>query len=101
MTHFAVEAEGNAIRAAAMMPTYYFHIRENGTLIRDPDGLELPDLDAVRVECRSLILSVLREEQVDEARSADRQFQVENKTGRTVLPVPFQLALSAVGVGRD
>ena len=84
-----------------MMPTYYFHIRENGTLIRDPDGLELPDLDAVRGECRSLILSVLREEQVDEARSADRQFQVEDESGRTVLLVPFQLALSAVGVGRD
>jgi len=88
------------IRAAAMMPTYYFHIRENGTLIRDPDGLELPDLDAARVECKILILSVLREEQIDEEFSANRQFQVEDETGRTVLLVPFRLALSAVGVGR-
>jgi len=82
------------------MPAYYFHIRDSDTLIRDPDGLELPDIDSARAECKNLILSVLREEQIDEEQSANRQFQVEDETGRTVLLVPFRLALAAVGVGR-
>jgi hypothetical protein len=58
-----------------MMPAYYFHIRDNGTLIKDPDGLELPDLEAARAECKRLILSILREEQTVEQLLADRQFQ--------------------------
>jgi hypothetical protein len=87
--------------AAESMPAYYFHIRDNGTLIRDPDGLELPDLDAARVECKKLILSVLREELIDEQLSANRLFQVEDEIGRTVLVVPFRMALSPVMVGRS
>ena len=81
------------------MPAYYFHIRDNGVLLRDPDGLELPDLDAARAECKRLILSVLKEEQIDEQFSVNRQFQIEDETGRTILIVPFRLALSLVGVG--
>jgi hypothetical protein len=81
------------------MPAYYFHIRDNGVLLKDPDGLELPDLDAARVECKRLILSVLQEEQMDEQLSANREFQIEDETGRTVLVVPFRLALSLARVG--
>lgn len=82
------------------MPAYYFHVRDNGILIRDPDGLDLPDFDAVRAECKRLILSVLREEQISEEFSANREFEVVDDTGRIVLLVPFQLALSPSGVGR-
>ena len=82
-----------------MMPAYYFHIRDNGVLLRDPDGLELPDLDAARAECKRLILSVLREEPISEELSANREFEVVDETGRTVLLIPFRLALSPVGVG--
>ena len=77
------------------MPAYYFHIRDNGTF-RDPDGLELPDLDAARAECKNLILSILREEQTDEQLLANKQFQIEDDTGRTVLMVPFRLAATLV-----
>ena len=76
------------------MPAYYFHIRNSGILIRDPDGVELSDLNAARAECLRLILSVLREEQIDEQLSSDRQFEVEDESGRTILIVPFHLALS-------
>jgi hypothetical protein len=31
----------------AMMPMYYLHIRDRDHLELDPDGTELPDLDAV------------------------------------------------------
>lgn len=32
------------------MLRYYRHIRQRDVLIEDPDGIELPDLDAARTE---------------------------------------------------
>ena len=32
------------------MPTFFFHLRDGGELIEDPDGSDLPDLDAARAE---------------------------------------------------
>ena len=66
----------------------------------NPNGLELSDLNSVDEGCKNLILSVLREEQSDEELIANRQFQVEDEDGRTVLMIPFRLALSAIRVGR-
>ena len=45
------------------MPNYCFHVRDSGTLIRDPDGIDLPDLKGVRGEIRKLVLSVLQNTQ--------------------------------------
>ena len=82
------------------MPTYYFHIRDQpGVLLRDPDGIELPDLDALRDECRRLIISVIQEEQMTEEFSVNREFQVEDERGRTILAMPFRLAVSHLVVG--
>jgi hypothetical protein len=78
------------------MPAYYFHVRDRGTLIRDPDGIELPDLSSARDECRKLILSVLQDEQPNDEFSAGREFQVEDELGRVVLTVPFRLSLPRV-----
>ena len=66
------------------MPSYYFHIRENGELIKDQDGIELPNIDAVHDEVRNSIIAVLKDERPGEL-SADREFQVEDQDGRTVL----------------
>ena len=85
---------------ATLMSAYYFHIRDNGVLINDPDGLELPDLDAVRAECKRVVVSVLEEEQMDDQRSANREFQIEDETGRIVLVVPFRSAVSRVRTAR-
>ncbi len=81
------------------MPTYYFHVRDNGVLIKDSVGVEVDDLSAAGDQCRQLILSVLREEQTDKELLANREFQVEDERGRTVLIVPFRLALSLVRAG--
>jgi hypothetical protein len=32
------------------MPKFFSHFRKTGALINDPEGLELPDLDAAREE---------------------------------------------------
>lgn len=50
------------------MPRYYFHIRSDDGLIRDPDGTELADLAAARLEAedaaRDLLADLLREGKV-------------------------------------
>ena len=43
------------------MPRYHFHIRENGRLIRDEEGQELPDKDAVRKEAVETGASIARD----------------------------------------
>jgi hypothetical protein len=78
------------------MPAYYFHIRDNGVLIKDPTGLELPDLEAARTECTRIIVSVVREERMDDPSSANRDFEIEDEAGRTVLVVPFRSSFSSI-----
>lgn len=47
------------------MPRYFFHIRTADGIIRDPDGSDLPDLDAARAEAeqsaRDLLAALLRQ----------------------------------------
>ena len=73
------------------MPVYYFHVWDNGELVPDPDGLELPDLDSVREEVRKSILSVLREDQMDTL-SFNREFRIADARGQTVMVVQFRLS---------
>jgi hypothetical protein len=80
------------------MPAYHFHVYDNGTLIRDPDGIELPDLRGVRGEIRKLVRSVLQEEAADV--SAGREFQIEDAFGRIVLVVPFREDHTTAAVAR-
>jgi hypothetical protein len=79
------------------MPAFYFHVRDHGTLIRDPDGVDLPDLNGVRTVIRKSVLSILQEERVADV-SPDREFQIEDTSGRIVLVVPFRLANAAAAV---
>jgi hypothetical protein len=43
------------------MPRYHFHIRENGRLIRDEEGQEFQDKDAVRKEAVETGASIARD----------------------------------------
>jgi len=79
------------------MPAYYFHVRDHGTLIRDSDGIDLPDLKGVRDEIRKSVLSVLQEVHAGDV-SRDREFQIEDAFGRIVLVVPFRLAHAPAAV---
>ena len=79
------------------MSAYYFHVRNHGTLIRDPDGIDLPDLKGVRDEIRKSVLSVLQEEHTADV-SPDREFQIEDASGRIVLVIPFRPAQAPAAV---
>src|SRR3954470_24470215 len=42
------------------MPSFHFHMRACGTIHRDPDGTELPDLAAARVHATSVAEELMR-----------------------------------------
>jgi hypothetical protein len=73
-----------------MMPLYYLHIRNGNKLEVDPDGTDLPDLDAALAEA----LKVARElvdEVVDLGR--DAVIEIADGPGETILTVPFSDAV--------
>ena len=79
------------------MAAYYFHVRDNGTLIKDSDGIDLPDIKSVREDIRNLVLSLLREGHAADV-SADREFQIEDASGRILMTVPFRLAHTPIAM---
>ena len=73
-----------------MMPLYFLHIRNGEKFEVDPDGTELPDMDAAFAEA----LKVARE-LVDEVADLGRNATIEiaDGSGETVLTVPFSEAI--------
>jgi hypothetical protein len=58
------------------MPTYFFHMRDDGVLVEDPDGSELADLISA----------------VSEAKLGARSIMAEDiKIGRAVRPVSIEI----------
>ena len=43
------------------MPRYFFDSRDNGTFIRDGEGLDLEDLDAARAEAARALADIARD----------------------------------------
>ena len=74
-----------------MMPMYYLHIRNRGQLERDPDGTELPDIDAALTEA----LKVARELAAEiPAYDGSTVIEIADEDGQIVLTVPFSDAIS-------
>lgn len=73
-----------------MMPLYFLHIRSGDKLEVDPDGTDLPDVDAAFAEA----LKVARE-LVDEVADLGRDAMIEiaDGSGEIVLIVPFSEAV--------
>lgn len=76
------------------MPIYYFHIQGCDELIRDLEGVDLPDMDAVRDEAREGARAIMAD-RVRKGSEPDHQaFRVDDDAGRTVLDYPFADALN-------
>jgi hypothetical protein len=73
-----------------MMPLYYLHIRNGDKLEVDPDGTELPDLEAALTEALK-VARELMDEVADLGR--DAVIEVANGSGETVFTVPFSDAI--------
>jgi len=84
------------------MPRYYFHIRDSqGLVLKDSEGLEFPDFESARAECRIIIESVLNETEERDHLGKDVEFQVVDENRRTVLVVPLhELGVSSSSLAR-
>jgi hypothetical protein len=76
------------------MARFYLHIRNGGGFSEDLEGLELPDLEAARLQAIDGIRSVLSEEarhgQIDLAGS----IEIVDGDGNILLVVPFNEAVT-------
>ncbi len=68
--------------ADASMPRYFFNIRAGQTIIRDEEGVDLPDLAAVRWEAQQGARGFA-------AGECDQVFEVTNERGETVFLFSF------------
>ena len=73
-----------------MMPLYYLHIRNGNKLEVDPDGTELPGLDAAFEEARKVARELVRE--VADL-GQDAIIEIADGSGETILTVPFSDAV--------
>lgn len=72
---------------------YYFHVRDGDRLLEDPDGSDLPNLDAAREEALAgarLLLSekLQRGEVID-----GQRFEITDASGEVLEIVPFKAVL--------
>jgi hypothetical protein len=75
------------------MPHYYFHIRSSAGLILDPEGTEMPDLDAALTEAersaRELLADLLKSGSVLDG----QMFEISDADGTVLARLPFRNVL--------
>jgi hypothetical protein len=77
------------------MPLYFFNVHHDGRVTNDPEGEELPDLVAARVEAVSAVRDIAAE-LVGNGDLLDMSGRIEitDEGGETLLNVPFRDALA-------
>ncbi len=71
------------------MPRYFFHVRDDGKLVEDLEGVELPDIPELKDWLLTAAREVLSEEEWLPERTEGRSFEVVDENGETVLIVLF------------
>jgi hypothetical protein len=74
------------------MALYYFHLRNHGDVLLDPEGRELEDGGIARsalAEAREIIAADVRSGSVD----LDQVIEVQNSTGAVVHSISFEDAV--------
>jgi hypothetical protein len=65
-------------------------VQDGNELIQDNEGVELPNIEAVKEECRRIIESVLDEPEFRDQRAPGRSLRITDESGRPVLIMPFE-----------
>lgn len=69
------------------MPSFYFHVRDGDALFEDPDGSELPDLEAARAEAVTAAREAFAELIRRGKAAASRRFEIADGAGRILATV--------------
>jgi len=72
------------------MSRYFFHIKCKAKMIRDEEGMDLEDLDAVREEAQESARQVTSDRLLFGEQIEDEAFVVTDEQGQTVLTFPFK-----------
>jgi hypothetical protein len=75
------------------MPRYFFHIKDEVETIRDMEGAEFHNLDAVREEATESAREMMSVDVRQGHRPDGRTFVVTDEQGDVVLNFPFELAI--------
>ena len=70
------------------MARYFFHVRDGTTFVRDDEGVDLPDLDAVRWEAEQGA-RVFGDSAEGRNGTTSQIFEVTDESGAVVLIYPF------------
>ena len=76
------------------MPLFYFHLREDGTIVVDEEGIELPDLSAAREEAIAGARSILSDEAKKGRLPLSFRVEVTDEAGDTVMSLIFADAVA-------
>lgn len=78
------------------MARFFFHVHGgDGPPIEDPEGGELPDLDAARAEALAAARGIVAEDLLAGRPVRERRFEIEDAAGRVLATVAFRDALAA------
>jgi hypothetical protein len=71
------------------MPRYFFHLRRDGVLDKDPDGLECADLAMARREAMRTAREMISRDALAERRPKACSFEIADERGRVIATVHF------------
>ncbi|GAA0571087.1 hypothetical protein GCM10009416_07110 [Craurococcus roseus] len=77
------------------MPTFYFHVRDGDRLIEDPEGVDLPDLDAARAEAATAARQIRADALKTDRAVAGRRFEITDQAGRVLATVAIKDVLDS------
>ena len=69
---------------------YFFHLRENHDYVVDEEGIELADLDAVRIAATAAARSVIASDAMTGKLPLRAVLEVNDGNGQRVLELPFR-----------
>ncbi len=72
------------------MPSFYFHIRVGGHLFEDPDGSDLPDLEAARAEALAAVRGAVVEQIKTGKAVGGQSFEIMDAAGRVLATVTYR-----------
>ncbi|MDB5697861.1 MAG: hypothetical protein JWN69_665 [Alphaproteobacteria bacterium] len=73
------------------MPRYFFHLFDD-IVLRDEEGIELPDIEAARSEAVRAARDIACQEVQNGKLSLHHRIEVEDEQGRPILTLPFKAA---------
>lgn len=91
----AADRRGRQSVPSVSMPNFYFHIRDGDALTEDPEGSDLPDLEAARAEALTAVRQIAAEGIRTGKRVLGKSMEITDEAGRVLATVAF---LDVVGL---